>query len=69
MVFLVKDNKFGTNEVYSTNSGDDNVSFICESDLVTLKINELEIRFDMVEAFRIWTQEIQRKKNEDTVVY
>ena len=69
MVFLIKDNKYGTNEVYSTNSGDNNVSFICESDLVTLKIDELEIRFDMVEAFKIWSQEIQRKKNEHTVVY
>lgn len=64
MVFLVRDNKYGTNEVYSTNSGDNNVSFICDSDLVTLKIDELEIRFDMVEAFKIWSQEIQRKKNE-----
>lgn len=69
MVFLIEDKKDGTREVYSTNRKDDDVNFDCDGDLVTIRKGELEIKFDMVEAYRIWVAEIRRKKNEHTVVY
>lgn len=61
MVFLVEDKKDGTREVYSTNRKDDNVNFDCDGDLVTIGVGEMEIKFDMAEAYKIWINGITSK--------
>lgn len=61
MVFLIEDKKKGTREVYSTNRKDDDVSFACDEDLVTIRIGEMVIKFDMVDAYKIWLKGITSK--------